>query len=450
MKDREHFGGRAAVIMALAGSAIGLGNIWRFPYVVGQNGGAAFVSVYILATIFLSLPIFFAESVIGRRSKANCRGALATLAPGTKWHLFGLLSVITPTLIVSYYSVVGGWSLDYLYKAATLSFSGGAGTTESFGSFVSDTWEPLISHTLFLLMCIGIIFGGVRKGIGKMSKIGMPILFLLIIVIVVYSVCLPGAGKGIEYLLYPDLSKITGRTVLDAIGQSFYSLSLGMGIIITYSSYVQKNENLLVTGVGTATADLLFAMLAGLAIMPAVFAAGITPESGPGLIFDALPFIFSSMGQQMPVLTAIASILFFLTVLFAAVTSAVSLLEVGVAYLSEEFKMSRIKAGILVFIFAWLLGVICSLSFGPLANVKVFGFGLFDLLDKFCSNILLIIGGLLCVIFVGWKMKRADVYDEFTNGGTKRLNSALFGVIYFIIRFLAPIAVLLVFLSSML
>ena len=451
MKAREHFGGRAAVIMALAGSAIGLGNIWRFPYVVGQNGGAAFVFVYILATIFLSLPIFFAESVIGRRSRANCRGALATLAPGTKWHLFGLLSVITPLLIVSYYSVVGGWSLDYLYKAATLSFTGGSGIAGgSFGSFVSSTWEPLIAHTLFLLICIGIIFGGVRKGIGKVSKIGMPILFLLIVVIVIYAVSLPGAGKGVDYLLHPDFSKITGKTVLDAIGQSFYSLSLGMGIIITYSSYVQKEENLLVTGFGTATADLLFAMLAGMAIMPAVFAAGIAPESGPGLIFDTLPYIFSSMAQQMPVLTAIVAILFFLTVLFAAVTSAVSLLEVGVAYLSEEFKMSRIKAGILVFLFAWVLGVICSLSFGPLADIQIFGLGIFDILDKFCSNILLIIGGLLCVIFVGWKMKRADVYDEFTNGGAKKFNGKIFSSIYFVIRYLAPVAVLMVFLSSVL
>lgn len=436
--------------MALAGSAIGLGNIWRFPYVVGQNGGAAFVFVYILATILLSLPIFFAESVIGRRSRANCRGALATLAPGTKWHLFGLLSVITPMLIVSYYSVVGGWSLDYLYKAVTLSFTSGSGGAEGFGSFVSSTWEPLIAHTLFLLISIGIIFGGVRKGIGKVSKIGMPILFVLVVAIVIYAVSLPGAGKGVEYLLHPDFSKITGKTVLDAIGQSFYSLSLGMGIIITYSSYVQKEENLLATGFGTATADLLFAMLAGMAIMPAVFASGIAPESGPGLIFDTLPFIFSSMALKMPVLTSIVAILFFLTVLFAAVTSAVSLLEVGVAYLSEEFKMSRRKAGVLVFIFAWILGVICSLSFGPLADVQIFGLGLFDLLDKFCSNILLIIGGLLCVIFVGWKMKRADVYDEFTNGGTKRLNARVFNAIYFVIRYLAPIAVLMVFFSSVL
>ena len=437
MNKRENFGGRAAVIMALAGSAIGLGNIWRFPYIVGQNGGAAFVFIYIIATIVLSLPIFLAESVIGRRSRANCRGALAALAPGTKWHLFGLLCVITPMLIVSYYSVVGGWSLDYLYKAVTLSLTTDAGG--SFSSFAASVWEPVAAHTLFLLICIGIIFGGVRKGIGKVSQIGMPILFVLIVVIVIYSLSLPGSGKGLAYLLQPDFSRITAKTVLDAIGQSFYSLSLGMGIIITYSSYVQKSENLVVTGFGTATADLLFAMLAGMAIMPAVFAAGIAPASGPGLIFDTLPYIFTSMGQHMPVLSAAAAILFFLTVLFAAVTSAVSLLEVGVAYLSEEFRMSRLKAGVLVFLFVWVVGILCSLYSG-----------VFDTLDKFCSNVLLIVGGLLCVIFVGWKMKRADVWDELTNGGSKRFNTRIFGPVYFIIRYLAPIAVLLVFLSTVL
>ena len=399
--------------------------------------------VYILASIFLSLPIFFAESVIGRRSRANCRGAMTVLAPGSKWHFFGLLCVLTPLLIVSYYSVVGGWSLNYLSKAATLSLGEG-----SFGSFVSSTWGPLIAHSVFLLMCIAIIFGGVRKGIGKVSKIGMPILFLMIVVIAAYSLSLPGSGKGVTYLLSPDFSKISAKMVLEAIGQSFYSLSLGMGIIITYSSYVQKSENLLVTGAGTAISDMLFAMLAGMAIMPAVFASGIAPGSGPGLIFDTLPYIFNSMEQHAPITTTIVAVLFFLTVLFAAVTSAVSLLEVGVAYLSEEFKISRIKSGIIVFAFVWVLGILCSLGFGPLAEVKLFGYGIFDLLDKFCSNILLIAGGILCVFFVGWKMKRADVYDEFTNSGTKRFNVFIFKSLYFIIRYIAPVAMILVFLSN--
>lgn len=446
---KESFGGRAAAIMALAGSAIGLGNIWRFPYVAGQHGGAAFIFVYILASIILSLPIFFAESIIGRRSGANCRGALARLAPGTKWHIFGLLSVFIPTLIVSYYSVVGGWSLDYLFKAMTLSFTTGDGAP-SFGSFVSSASEPILAHSVFLLLSVIILLGGVRKGIGMVSKYGIPLLFLIIVAITIYSLTLPGAEKGVAYLLAPDFSKITAHTCLEAVGQSFYSLSLGMGIIVTYSSYVNKSENLLVVGGCTAISDVLFAMLAGLAIMPAVFSAGIEPGSGAGLIFDTLPYIFHSMSQSLPILTPIVAILFFLTVLFAAITSAVSLLEVGVAYLSQEFSMHRRNAVAIVALFVWVLGILCSLSFGPLSGFTIFGLSIFDVMDKFCSNILLIIGGLLFVVFVGWQMKKPEVWDEFTNGGTKKLNVAIFGVVYFIIRYLAPVTVLLVFLSNIL
>lgn len=447
--SRDSFGGRATAIMALAGSAIGLGNIWRFPYIVGQNGGAAFIFVYILATVILSMPIFFAESIIGRRSGANGRGAFARLAPGTKWHIFGLLSVLIPTLIVAYYSVVGGWSLDYLFKAMTLSFTSGEGVP-AFSSFVSSASEPVLAHTVFLLFCVIILLGGVRKGIGLVSRYGMPLLFLIIVAITVYSLTLPGAGKGVAYLLAPDFSKITPQTCLEAVGQSFYSLSLGMGIIITYSSYVNKSENLLVIGGGTAISDMLFAMLAGLAIMPAVFAAGIEPGSGAGLIFDTLPYIFNSMSQSLPLLTPIVAILFFLTVLFAAVTSAVSLLEVGVAYLCQEFSMHRRNAVAIVATFVWIVGVLCSLSFGPLSGATIFGYSIFDVMDKFCSNILLIIGGLLFVIFVGWQMKRPDVWDEFTNSGAKKANVKIFGVVYFLIRYVAPVTVVLVFLSNIL
>lgn len=446
--NRDSFGGRWAVIMALAGSAIGLGNIWRFPYVAGQNGGGAFILVYIIATIILSLPIFFAESIIGRRSGANCRGAMKKLASGTRWHLFGLLSVITPILIVSYYSVVGGWSLDYLFKALTLSFTTAGDYVPSFGVFASSTREPLLAHTAFLLLCVLILVGGIRKGIGRVSKFGMPILFLTIVAIAIYSLTLPGAGAGAGYLLKPDFSKISAHTCLEAIGQSFYSLSLGMGIVITYSSYVKKEENLLMVGAGTAVSDLFFAMLSGLAIMPAVFAAGIAPGSGPGLIFDTLPYIFSSMSESLPLVTPIVAVLFFLTVLFAAVTSAVSLLEVGVAYLSEEFHMRRRKAITIVALFVWIAGGLCSMSLGQLSGIKIFGLNIFDALDKFCSNILLIAGGLLCVIFVGWKMKREDVRDEFTNGGQKKLNSRVFGAVYFVIRYLAPLTVLAIFASN--
>ena len=452
MKERVNFGGRMAVIMAMAGSAIGLGNIWRFPYLVGQDGGAAFVIIYIIATLVISLPIFFAESVIGRRSGANCRGAFLKLAPDSKWPYLGFLMVFTPLWIVSYYSVVGGWSLEFLIQSLRLDFihQSPDAVSGSFGRFIARTKAPLACHFAFLAMTVTIVALGVKSGIEKFSKICLPVLFVLVVLIAVYSITLPGAQKGVTYLLKPDFSKVTLDTCLDAVGQSFYSISLGMGIIITYSSYISKKENLLVSGVGTSISDLLFALLAGLAIMPAVFAAGIEPGSGPGLIFDTLPYIFAQMGQEMPVISSIAAILFFLTILFAALTSSVSLIEVGVAYLTEERGFKRGWACALLFVITGAIGGVCSLSFGPLAGTKVFGLGLFDFADTFASNVLLTIGGLLVVLFVGWKMSRADVFDEFTNGGTKKWNVRLFNFFWFLIRFVAPVGVAVLFISNLL
>ena len=299
MKERENFGSRMAVIMAFAGSAIGLGNIWRFPYLVGQDGGAAFVVIYVLATLIISLPIFFAESVVGRRTGANCRGAFISLGKGTAWPYLGFLMVFTPLWIVSYYSVVGGWSLEYLVQALRLDYIHTSPETMSgsFERFISRTWAPLGFHLAFLAVTVTIVALGVKSGIEKFSKICLPILFALVVLIAVYSLTLPGAQKGVAYLFKPNFSKVTIGTCLDALGQSFYSLSLGMGIIITYSSYVSKKENLMASGAGTAVSDLLFAILAGVAIMPAVFAAGIEPGSGPGLIFDTLPYIFDAVAQ---------------------------------------------------------------------------------------------------------------------------------------------------------
>ncbi len=452
MKERENFGSRMAVIMAFAGSAIGLGNIWRFPYLVGQDGGAAFVVIYILATLVISLPIFFAESVVGRRTGANCRGAFIELGKGTAWPYLGFLMVFTPLWIVSYYSVVGGWSLEYLVQALRLDFihTSPEAMSGSFERFISRTWAPLGFHLAFLAITVAIVALGVKSGIEKFSKICLPVLFALVVIIAVYSLTLPGAQKGLAYLFKPDFSKLTLDTCLDALGQSFYSLSLGMGIIITYSSYVSKQENLMVSGAGTAVSDLLFAILAGVAIMPAVFAAGIEPGSGPGLIFDTLPYIFSRMGQQMPWVSSIAAILFFVTVLFAALTSSVSLIEVGVAYLTEERGFKRGWACAFLFAVTGTLGGLCSLSFGPLADVKVFGMGLFDLFDTVASNVLLTVGGLLVVLFVGWKMPKADVFDELTNGGTKRRNVRLFDFFYFLIRYVAPVGVAILILSNLL
>ena len=452
MKQRENFGSRMAVIMAFAGSAIGLGNIRRFPYLVGQDGGAAFVVIYVLATLFISLPIFFAESVVGRRTGANCRGAFIELGKGTAWPYLGFLMVFTPLSIVSYYSVVGGWSLEYLVQALRLDFIHTApdAMSGSFERFISRTWAPLAFHLAFLAITVTIVALGVKSGIEKFSKICLPVLFALVVLIAVYSLTLPGAQKGLAYLFKPDFSKVTIGTCLDALGQSFYSLSLGMGIIITYSSYVSKKENLMASGVGTAVSDMLFAILAGVAIMPAVFAAGIEPGSGPGLIFDTLPYIFAQMGLQMPWLSSLAAILFFVTILFAALTSSISLIEVGVAYLTEERGFKRGWACVFLFVVTGALGGLCSLSFGPLADVTVLGMGFFDLFDTVASNVLLTVGGLLVVLFVGWKMPKADVYDELTNGGTKRRNVRLFNFFYFLIRYVAPVGVAVLIISNLL
>ncbi len=453
-KDRGSFNSRFTAIMAMAGSAIGLGNIWRFPYMVGQNGGAAFILVYLFSAIFLCIPIFLAESIIGKRTHLSTFGAMEKLAPGTRWKWLGFLTVFTPLIILSYYSVVGGWSIEYFLKSLTLSFSDPAVSMEEhsavFGGFISSPWRPLVLHTVFLLINAVVVIFGVRGGIERFTKLTTPVLFILIVLIMLYSVNLPGASAGIDYLIHPDFSKITGSALLSAMGQAFFSLSLGVGCILTYASYLKSDENLLATGIFTSMFDLLFAIIAGFAIMPAVFAAGIEPGAGPGLIFETLPYIFSTIGVDAPWLCNIVAILFFLTILFAALTSSISMLEVGVAYLVDQRKMSRAKATALLFAGCWILGVLCSLSFGPLRDLHVFGMTVFDACDHLTSDFLMTFGSLLFVFFVGWKMKRAEVRDEFTNCGTLRFNSRVFGVVYFFIRYVAPAAIIAIFLSNLL
>lgn len=450
MDKRETFGGRLGVVMSMAGSAIGLGNIWRFPYMVGEEGGAAFIILYIAASFLLALPIFFSENIIGRRSGANAVGAMRKMAPGTAWKWFGVMTVVSPMIVLSYYSVVGGWSVEYLFKALAFDFTGvpAEKITGFFGRFISSTWEPIVAHTIFIAMSAGIILAGVRKGIEKFSKVTMPLLFALIVAIAIYGLTLPGSRAGVDYLLKPDFSKINAGTIASAMGQAFFSLSLGVGTILTYASYVPKNENLLASGVGTATADLLFAILAGFAIMPAVFAAGIAPGAGPGLVFDTLPFIFNKMGAGVPWISAIVAILFFLTILVAALTSAISMFEVGVAFLTEEKGFSRSLATLTVALGCWIVGILCSLSFGPLSGVHLFGKSIFDFLDGLCSNWLMPFGGLLFTLFVGWKMSRKDVEDEFTNGG--KVNQKAFPVVWFLIRFIAPVGIVVIFLTNLL
>lgn len=435
--------------MAMAGSAIGLGNIWRFPYMVGQYGGAAFIIVYLLSSAFLALPIFMSESVIGHKTRLGTFGAMETLSPGSRWKWMGLLTVFSSLVILSYYSVVGGWSVEYLFK----SLSGGFLSPEKasgFSSFISSVWGPVICHSVFLLMCAVIVSAGVRSGIEKFNKLAMPLLMLLIVVIMVYSVSLPGAGAGVDYILRPDFSKITPRAIAAAMGQSFFSLSLGVGTILTYSSYVHNDENLLATGFGTAGFDLVFALLAGFAIMPAVFASGIEPGTGPGLVFETLPYIFSQMGADSRWLSITVAVLFFVTILFAALSSAISMYEVGVAYLVEQRRMRRPVAVAVIFGGCWTLGVLCSLSFGVLSGVRLFGLGIFGFCDYLTSNFLMAFGGLLFVLFVGWKMGRESVRDEFTGGGRFRINARIFNVFYFLLKYVAPVAIVIIFITNFL
>ena len=445
---REKFGTRFGVLMAMVGSAVGLGNMWRFPYMVSEYGGAAFIFVYILCVFCLCLPIFFAEFIIGRRSQTNAFRAFDKLASGTPWKWVGMVAVTTPIIILSYYSVIGGWSIQYFFKACTFGFTERV-TQEyldtMFAGFISSTWAPILGHTFFLIVTSLVLLGGVKSGIERFGKVMMPLLYLLVLSIAVWTATLPGASEGFAFLFKPDLSKIDASVCAAALGQSFFSLSLGYGTMLTYASYVSKKENIATSSTTIAISDLVFSLIASCAIMPAVFAFGLNTQGGPGLVFETLPYIFS----KMP-LGGLVAILFFLALLVAALTSAISLYEVGVAYLVEEKNMSRKKAVAIIFSVTWPIGVICSLSFGPLSDMKILGNIFFDFLDKLSANYLMTLGSLLIVIFVGWKMKRPDVFDEFTNGGTLTGNARLFRLVWPVLRFVAPLAILIIFISNLL
>lgn len=440
---RENFGSRFGALVAMAGSAVGLGNLWRFPYLVGENGGAAFIIVYILLSFLICLPIFVSEFVIGRRSQKNAYAAFRDLSGGSEWRLVGLFTVIVPLIVLSYYSVIGGWSVEFLLKSLSFSFSDASRITMNtmFTDFVSSTWAPLATHTVFLLFTTLIVIVGIKDGIEKFSKVMMPLLFIIVVAIAIYSLTLPGASAGVDYLFRPNFSKIDAKACASALGQAFFSLSLGFGTIMTYASYVSKGDNIMTQSAATAISDLMFALIAGVAIMPAVFAFGIDPQAGPGLVFETLPYIFG----QMPAGGLIA-ILFFAALLVAALTSSISMLEVAVAYLVEEKRFSRVWACITLFVICWIVGALCSLSFGPLSDIRINGGNLFDFFDSLSSNVLMTLGSLFTVLFVGWRLKRTDIYDEFTNGGTLSTNVRIFGVLWFLIRYICPLAIISIFL----
>lgn len=438
-KERESFGSRAAVIMAMAGSAIGLGNIWRFPYMVGEHGGGAFVFVYVMATLLVSLPVFVAEVTLGRMSRCSAYGSMSKYHSSPVWKFAGILTILIPTVIGSYYSVIGGWSLNYMFRSLAGEFVMNSPEAVSgiFAKMVSVTWLPIVMNLLFMTATCAIVACGVKIGIEKFNKFTIPALFVLIILIVIYSVTLPGAGEGVKYLLKPDFSQLDAKTFAYAIGQSFYSLSLGSGVIITYGSYVSKKENIFVSSAGTAASDLGFAILAGLAVMPAVFADGIAPGAGPGLLFETLPFIFSTMGAQAPVLSAIVSIVFFIAVVVAALTSCVSVIEVGVSFLLEKTGLKRWQASLILFAICGTIGSICAYKMVVL-----------NTLDWLTSNVLLIILAVLTVVFVGFFLPKETLKAEFTNEGTNRVNVRIFPLIYFLIKWVEPVALIAIFVCN--
>lgn len=448
-KERGNFGSKLGVILASAGSAVGLGNIWRFPYETGNHGGAAFILIYLGYILLLGLPIMIAEFLIGRHSQANTARAYQILAPGTQWRWVGRMGVLAGFLILGYYSVVAGWTLEYIFEAVSNSFAGKtpAEFISSFQSFSSNPWRPALWLTLFLLATHFIIVKGVEKGIEKSSKIMMPTLFIIILILVGCSVTLPGAGKGIEFLLKPDFSKVDGNVFLGAMGQAFFSLSLGMGCLCTYASYFSKNTNLTRTAFSVGIIDTFVAVLAGFIIFPAAFSVGIQPDAGPSLIFITLPNVFQQAFSGIPILAYIFSVMFYVLLALAALTSTISLHEVVTAYLHEEFNFTRGKAARLVTTGCILLGILCSLSLGVTKEFTIFGLGMFDLFDFVTAKLMLPLGGLLISIFTGWYLDKKLVWSEITNNGTLKVPT--YKLIIFILKYVAPIAISVIFINEL-
>ncbi len=447
--DRANFGSKFGVILASAGSAVGLGNIWRFPYEAGNHGGAAFILINLACILILGIPIMIAEFLIGRHSRSNTAGAYRILAPGTQWKWVGRMGVAAGFLILSFYSVIAGWTLEYIFEALTNSFSGKSAEDfiVSFEQFSSNPFRPLFWLVLFLLATHFIIVKGVEKGIEKSSKIMMPLLLILIMVLVICSVTLPGAEKGVEFLLKPDFSKVDSSVLLGAMGQAFFSLSLGMGCLCTYASYFSKETNLTKTALTVGAIDTFIAIMAGFIIFPAAFSVGINPDAGPSLIFITLPNVFQQAFSGIPVLAYIFSLLFYVLLAVAALTSTISMHEVVTAYLHEEFRFTRGKAAKIVTGCCILLGALCSLSFGPTKGLTIFGLTTFDLFDFLTAKIMLPLGGMLIAVFTGWYLDKRVVWEEVTNNGT--LKVPLFKGFIFILKFIAPVAIALVFIDEL-
>ena len=441
---RVTFGSKLGVVLATVGCAVGLGSIWRFPYMVGENGGFAFLLIFIVCTIFLGLPIMITEFFIGRHSRSNAAGAFKKLAPGTLWSIIGYNGVLAAFLILGFYSVVSGWTLEYIWQALSGSLDGK--TTEDFTRdfevFSSGVWRPIFWTIVFVALTHYIIAAGVEKGIERASKIMMPALFFILIALCIRSVTLPGVEQGLAFLFEPDFDKITSSVVLSAMGQTFFSMSIGMGCLITYGSYFGKDTNLQTTALEVIVINTLVALLAGVMVFPAVFSFGIEPTAGPELVFITLPNIF----EQLP-LGSVWSFVFFILLALAALTSTISLHEVATAYIHEEYHTTRGRAAWVVSIGVVIIGALASLSFGVLKDLTIGGLTIFNALDYVTAKIMMPLGGMFICIFVGRRIDKKILKAELTNEGT--IPFYFFNTYAFFIKYIAPVGIGLIFLNEL-
>ena len=446
-QERAKFGSKMGVILATAGSAIGLGNVWRFPYMAGENGGAAFIIFYILCVVMLGLPCMVSEFIIGRHAQANTARAYNKISASRIWTAVGCLSVLTGFLITSYYAVVSGWCLQYIYASLMGHLDGDPEYFKQyFANFSTHPVKPIVWTVAILGITHLVIQHGVRDGIERASKMLMPTLFILLLVLVVSSCMLPNAIAGIEFLFKPDFSKVTPDVLLGALGQSFYSMSIGMGCLCTYASYFSRHTNLLRSAVQIGIIDTFVAILAGLMIFPAAFSVGVSPDSGPSLIFITLPNVFQQAFSGMPLVGYIISLAFYALLSLAALTSLISLHEVSTAFFHEELHIGRKKAALIVTLSCSVLGAFCSLSLGGYEVMSFLGKTLFDIFDFVTGQVFLPVCGFLTCLMVGWYLPHKLVRDEFTNWGT--LRGSLFHVYLFAIKYLCPACILIIFLHQ--
>lgn len=441
--SRDQFRSRIGFIFAAAGSAVGLGNIWRFPYLAGVHGGGAFVIVYLLSVLIIGFSLMLMEFALGRNTSLAAVGAFRTL--NKKFTFVGVMGVLAGFLIMGFYPVVGGWSLSYIFKTITgeLAVTDPDTLTGVFMGLITGTWAPIFWTAIYMILNIVIVAGGIGNGIEKASKVMMPALFVLLVILVVRSITLPGAGEGLAFLFAPDWSKLSGGLVLAAMGQAFFSLSLGMGCMITYSSYLSKKENLVSNAFIIPGMDTLVGLLAGTVIVPAAVAMGFEVGSGAGLAFITVPAIFATMGS---VVGKFFGIVFFTLLALAALTSSISLLEVVVSYLIDERNMSRKNAVGITSVILFIMCIAASLSMGPWSGFTILGNNIFDFFDKTTSLILLPLGGMFISIFIGWFWGKDKAYKEVTNDGT--IKFSLFNTWFFLCRWVIPIIIFIVFITG--